>query len=118
AGDQGYVKPGTDVLGLLANNNTYIAGWLTANTNLNYSAASLSENGSWGQPSDWTTGKYSNLYQEGSIAQLKMGNGMTQFDNRYYTYDPNLLFLQPPWFPTLPNPYQVLVYRNLPNASS
>ena len=118
ADDQGYVKPGTDVLGLLANNNTYISGWLPANANINYSAASLSENGSWGQPSGESNGEYSNMYQEGSIAQLQMGNGMEMFDNRYYNYDPNLQFLQPPWFPTLPNPYQVLVYRNLPNASS
>jgi hypothetical protein len=57
------------------------------------------------------------MYHEGSIAQLQMGNGMQMFDTRYYNYDPNLLYLQPPWFPTLPNPYQVRLYRNLPNSS-
>jgi hypothetical protein len=117
ADDSGYVTPGTDVLGLLANNNFYIASWMPANTNLNWSAASLAENGSWGQPSGITAGYYGTMYHEGSIAQLQMGNGMTQFDTRYYNYDPNLLYLQPPWFPTLPNNYQVLLYRDLPNAS-
>ncbi len=117
ADDSGYVTPGVDVLGLLANNNFYIASWMPANTNLNWSAASLAENGSWGQPSGITSGYYGTMYHEGSIAQLQMGNGMTQFDTRYYNYDPNLLYLQPPWFPTLPNNYQVLLYRDLPNAS-
>ena len=117
ADDSGYVTPGVDVLGLLANNNFYIASWLPANSNLNWSAASLAENGSWGQPSGITAGYLGTMYHEGSIAQLQMGNGMTQFDYRYYNYDPNLLYLQPPWFPTLPNNYQVLLYRDLPNAS-
>ena len=111
ADDTGYVTPGVDVLGLLANNNFYIASWLPANSNLNWSAASLAENGSWGQPSGITTGYLGTMYHEGSIAQLQMGNGMTQFDTRYYNYDPNLQYLQPPWFPTLPNNYQVLLYR-------
>ncbi len=117
ADDTGYVTPGVDVLGLLANNNFYIASWLPANSNLNWSAASLAENGSWGQPSGITAGHLGTMYHEGSIAQLKMGNGMTQFDTRYYNYDPNLQYLQPPWFPTLPNNYQVLLYRDLPNTS-
>jgi hypothetical protein len=117
ADDTGYVTPGVDVLGLLANNNFYIASWLPANSNLNWSAASLAENGSWGQPSGITAGYLGIMYHEGSIAQLKMGNGMTQFDTRYYNYDPNLQYLQPPWFPTLPNAYQVLLYRDLPNTS-
>ena len=117
ADDTGYVTPGVDVLGLLANNNFYIASWLPANSNLNWSAASLAENGSWGQPSGITAGYLGTMYHEGSIAQLQMGNGMTQFDTRYYNYDPNLQYLQPPWFPTLPNNYQVLLYRDLPNAS-
>lgn len=115
--DIGYVTPGTDVLGLLANNNFYIASWLPTNSNLNWSGASLAENGSWGQPSGVSSGKFGTMWHEGSIAQLQMGNGMEMFDNRYYNYDPNLQFLQPPWFPTLPNPYQVLLYRTLPNAS-
>jgi hypothetical protein len=115
--DEGYVTPGVDVLGLLANNNFYIASWLPANSNLNWSAASLAENGSWGQPSGITAGYLGTMYHEGSIAQLQMGNGMTQFDFRYYNYDPNLQYLQPPWFPTLPNNYQVLLYRDLPNTS-
>ena len=99
ADDTGYVTPGVDVLGLLANNNFYIASWLPANSNLNWSAASLAENGSWGQPSGITAGYLGTMYHEGSIAQLQMGNGMTQFDYRYYNYDPNLQYLQPPVVP-------------------
>ncbi|HST13872.1 MAG TPA: hypothetical protein VLJ44_03345 [Gaiellaceae bacterium] len=117
ADDSGYVTPGQDVLGLLANNNFYIASWIPSNSSLNWSGASLAENGSWGQPSGVPNGKFDTMYHEGSIAQLQMGNGMQMFDTRYYNYDPNLLYLQPPWYPTLPNPYQVLLYRNLPNAS-
>jgi len=115
--DLGYVTPGSDVLGLLANNNFYIASWIPNGSDLNWSGATLAENGAWGQPSGISNGKFGTMYHEGSIAQLQMGNGMQMFTTRYYNYDPNLQFLQPPWFPTLPNPYQVLLYRNLPNTS-
>jgi hypothetical protein len=117
ADDVGYVTPGTDVLGLMANTNFYISSWIPVGSDLNWSAASLAENGSWGQPSGVSNGRFGTMYHEGSIAQLQMGNGMQMFDTRYYNYDPNLLYLQPPWFPTLPNPYQVRLYRNLPNSS-
>jgi hypothetical protein len=39
------------------------------------------------------------------------------FATRHYNYDATLLYLQPPWFPTLPQAYTILLYRNLPNGS-
>jgi hypothetical protein len=42
---------------------------------------------------------------------------MDMFANRSYNYDATLLYLQPPWFPTLPQAYTILLYRNLQNGS-
>lgn len=117
AGNLGYVTPGQDVLGLLAQNNTYIASWQPAGSSMNWSAASLSENGSWGQPSGATNDKFVTMTHNGSLANKLMGNGMTQFTNRYYNFDQNLLTLQPPWFPTLPKPYKIISYQTLPDGT-
>ena len=35
------------------------------------------------------------------------------FAFRTYNYDPNLLWLLPPWFPTVDKPYTVLLQREL-----
>jgi hypothetical protein len=35
------------------------------------------------------------------------------FSDRNYNYDNNLLFLPPPYFPTLPNAFTILVQRQI-----
>ena len=34
---------------------------------------------------------------------------------RVYNYDANLLYLPPPWFPTFPNSYTTLLFRQVPS---
>jgi hypothetical protein len=56
-----------------------------------------------------------NIY--GSSALYGNSNGpilMTNaFGHRNYNYDNNLLFLPPPYFPTLPNAFTILVQREI-----
>ena len=38
---------------------------------------------------------------------------MSMFRTRVYQYDDSLLYLQPPWFPTVEDAYTVLLQREL-----
>ena len=51
----------------------------------------------------------------GSTATAQ-GGQMSMFDTRNYNYDDSLLYLQPPWFPTIGDAYTVLLFRELPGA--
>jgi hypothetical protein len=42
------------------------------------------------------------------------GGCMSSYDKRNYNYDKTLLYLPPPWFPTIDTPYKVLLFRELP----
>jgi hypothetical protein len=46
------------------------------------------------------------------------GGSMGMFQTRVYQYDDSLLYLQPPWFPTMDGAYTVLLRRELPSDSS
>jgi hypothetical protein len=48
----------------------------------------------------------------GSTA-TKNGGSMAMFDYRNYNYDQSLLYLQPPWFPTVEDAYTVILSREL-----
>ncbi len=114
--DIGYVTPGTDVLGLMAQNNVWVADW-TGNS-LNWSAATLAENGYWSEPrSGVSNNSHSGTMTFSGSTATALGGAMSMFANRSYNYDPHLTFLQPPWFPTLQSAYTILVYRDLPNSS-
>ena len=41
------------------------------------------------------------------------GGSMSMFNTRVYNYDTNLLWLTPPWFPTVDKPYTVLMQREI-----
>jgi hypothetical protein len=43
-----------------------------------------------------------------------LGGGMTMFQQRTYQYDDTLLYLQPPWFPTVDGAFTILLQRELP----
>jgi Tfp pilus assembly protein PilX len=120
--DIGYSSSGTDVLGLMAQNNVLIASWV--GSSLTWRAAALAENGCWSEPqpgcdgqSTPSDGSHSGTMTFTGSSATYSGGAMSMFSNRSYNYDTTLAYLQPPWFPTLPQAYTILLYRNLPNGS-
>ena len=114
--DIGYVSNGTNVLGLMAKNNVYVAEW--APTNLTWRAAVLAENGQRSQsPDACHSGCHGGTMTFSGSTASYLSPYMDMFATRHYNYDATLLYLQPPWFPTLPQAYTTLLYRNLPNGS-
>jgi hypothetical protein len=102
-------QPGTDVLGLIARNDMIVAKW--APHNLNWRAAIISQTGrrrSWD-----SSGSHGTMNFTGSQA-TNLSPYMDMFDVRNYNYDPNLLFLQPPYFPVLEEAYTILFFREVP----
>jgi len=142
-GNTSYVTDGVDVLGLEATNNIIIPQWAiyaAANGNITVYSAQFALNGSFeADPDDcsWTGGTNPSGHStcdsssqncnnstticlmtiNGSSALYGNSNGpilMTNaFGHRNYNYDSNLLFLPPPYFPTLPNAFTILVQREL-----
>ena len=45
--------------------------------------------------------------------KMPFEGGFTQFDDRVYAYDVNLLFLPPPWFPAIDDNYEVNFFREV-----
>jgi len=114
--DVGYVSNGTNVLGLMAKNNVYVAEW--APTNITWRGAVLAENGQRSQsPDACHNGCHGGTMTFSGSTASYLSPYMDMFANRHYNYDATLAYLQPPWFPTLPQAYTVLLYRNLPNGS-
>jgi hypothetical protein len=120
--DVGYVSSGTDVLGLMAQNNVIVASWV--GNSLTWRAAALAENGCWSEPqpgcdgqSTPADGSHSGTMTFTGSSATYAGGAMSMFATRSYNYDTTLAYLQPPWFPTLPQAYTVLLYRNVPNGS-
>lgn len=103
------VTPGTDVLGLVAKNNLYGAKY--APYNLTWRAAVLAQSGTWrGWVSD---GSHGTMTHTGS-STTNLGGDWTMFQTRVYSYDETLLYLPPPWFPTIEDAYTVSLFRELP----
>jgi Tfp pilus assembly protein PilX len=103
------VTPGTDVIGLNAQNDLIIAQY-TPN-NLTWNASVLAQTGTWHTYS--SDGSHSTMTFTGSSTTAD-GGDMTMFDTRSYGYDDNLKFLQPPWFPSLVKPWTTTLFRELP----
>jgi type II secretory pathway pseudopilin PulG len=113
--DIGYVTSGSDVLGLMAKNNVWVASWV--GSSLTWRGAALAENGYWSQPLSACNGCHNGTMTFTGSSATYSGGAMSMFDNRSYNYDSTLQYLQPPWFPTLPQAYTILLYRNLPNGA-
>jgi Tfp pilus assembly protein PilX len=113
--DIGYVNSGSDVLGLMAKNNVWVASWV--GNSLTWRAAALAENGYWSQPTSACSGCHTGTMTFTGSSATYSGGAMSMFVTRSYNYDSTLLYLQPPWYPTLPQAYTVVLYRNLPNGS-
>jgi hypothetical protein len=110
-----YVNQATDVLGVIGQNNVWVASWV--GNNLTWRAAALAENGVWSQPSGVTSGSHNGTMTFYGSTATYNGGAMDMFDYRSYNYDANLQYLQPPWFPTIQQAYTILLYRSLSNSS-
>ncbi len=103
-----YELAGNDVLGLIAQGSIYMAKWATNDLTLN--AAVIAKSGSYQSwVSDFSHGTFTHV---GAVA-TNLGGFMTMFNTRNYLYDPNLLFLQPPYYPVVGDAYVVQNYREL-----
>jgi Tfp pilus assembly protein PilX len=106
AADISYVSPGDDVLGLVAKDDMFVAQWVP--TNLNWRAGTLAQSGVW---RSWTNdGSHGTMTFTGSTATAE-GGSMSLFKTRIYQYDDTLLYLPPPWFPTIGDAYTYLLFR-------
>ncbi len=107
-----YLLGGTDVLGLVAQNDVIVAQYVP--TNLTWWAACIAETGQFTSYSQ--DGSHGTMTFNGGVATNK-GGAMSMFATRFYNYDPNLLYRSPPWFPTVGDAYTVLMEREIPAAS-
>jgi Tfp pilus assembly protein PilX len=115
-----YVQGGDDVLGLEAKNYTYVPHW--APNDLTWYSATLSQSGQWesentdGWSSSCNGGSGSgckgtlNFYGSTTAGQ---GGQMGGYSQRIYNYDSNLLYLPPPWFPTIQPSWEFTSFRQL-----
>jgi hypothetical protein len=103
-----YVQTGDDVLGLVAANDMIVAEW--APTDLSWRAATIAQSGIW---RSWSNaGSHGTMTFTGSTA-TNQGGYMSMFRTRVYQYDDSLLYLQPPWFPTVEDAYTIVLQREL-----
>lgn len=109
-----YATPGSDVLGLVADQNVIIACWEPEN-NLNWTAATISLNGIWasdpGVDGSCSMNKSSMTFT-GSTATYG-GGSMGGFSSRTYNYDPTLRYLPPPDYPQIPSSFKILYERQI-----
>jgi hypothetical protein len=116
-----YAQPGDDVLGLVASHSIIVPQW--APTNLSWRAATIAQSGTFrsygfdGQLNQAETefvgnGARTSMTFTGSTATYG-GGSMGLFQTRTYQYDSTLLYLPPPWFPTLQDAYTIVLSREL-----
>ena len=117
-GNTTYNANGTDVLGLEAQGTIYVAEWATTpGATLNLWAAELALNGPFEADPQYNSGASGTMNFNGSTAVYGGSSGAVIFTNmfstRNYNYDNNLLFVQPPYWPTLGNAFVILVQREV-----
>jgi len=116
-----YAQPGDDVLGLVASHSLIVPQW--APSTMSWRAATISQSGtfrSYGvdgqagltEPDYVGNGRLSSMTFTGSTATYG-GGSMGLFQTRTYQYDTSLLYLPPPWFPTLQDAYTIVLSREL-----
>jgi hypothetical protein len=120
-GNLTYAQPGDDVLGLVASHSIIVPQWTP--TNLSWRAATIAQSGTFrsygfdGQLNQPETefvgnGARTSMTFTGSTATYG-GGSMGLFQTRTYQYDSTLLYLPPPWFPTLQDAYTIVLSREL-----
>jgi len=102
---------GTDVLGLVAYNDVWIADY--SQDPLTWSAALLAQTNTWHTTSGAPN---KNLMTFTGSAATAKGGGFN-FDTRNYDYDDTLQFLQPPWFPVLDDFLVISLFREVPSGA-
>lgn len=128
-GNVTYNQNGTDVLGVEATGTVYIAQWAEdANGNITIYSAQFGLNGPYTADPNCGSGNNptnchavcsngakcimtiygSTAVYGGSSGAILMTN---MFNTRSYNYDPNLMFVQPPFWPTLGNAFTILTQR-------
>jgi hypothetical protein len=121
-----YAQSGDDVLGLVASHSVLVPQW--APSTMNWRAATLAQSGTFrsygfdgqtgqSEPEYVGNGARSSMTFTGSTATYG-GGSMGLFQTRVYQYDPTLLYLPPPWFPTLQDAYTIVLSRELTATAS
>jgi hypothetical protein len=121
-----YFQSGDDVLGLVASHSVIVPQW--APSTMSWRAATIAQSGtfrSYGWDPQTNTneadyvgnGRLSSMTFTGSTATYG-GGSMALFATRTYQYDTSLLYLPPPWFPTLQDAYTIILSRELAPTTS
>ncbi len=116
-----YAQDGDDVLGLVASHSILVPQWVP-NT-LSWRAATIAQSGTFrsygydsqlkqSEPNYIGDGKRTLMTFTGSTATYG-GGSMSLFNTRVYQYDSSLLYLPPPWFPTLQDAYTIVLSREV-----
>jgi hypothetical protein len=103
-----YETVGDDVLGLAAKQDIVVAKW--SPNDINWRAATLALSGTW-RSYDGCMCKGKAVFTGSEISNTT--GYMSMFTVREYWYDDSMLYLPPPWFPTLPGSYTILLFREL-----
>jgi hypothetical protein len=108
-----YQSSTNSVLGLVAKNDMVVAYW--SPSTLTWSAATTTQSGQWTDTCGefgYKCGSHTSMTFNGSTA-TDQGGSMSMFNSRTYNYDSTLLWLDPPWYPTIQDPYTILFQREL-----
>jgi len=111
-----YATPGSDVLGLVAQQNVIIACWELEN-NLSWTAATIALNGAWESDPTYDAScnnmNKNNMTFTGSTATY-LGGSMGGFNGSHtYNYDPTLRYLPPPDYPEIPSAFKIMYQRQI-----
>jgi hypothetical protein len=120
-GNLSYAQDGDDVLGLVASHSVIVAQWVP--TTLTWRAATIAQSGSWrsygfdpqtgsNEPDYVGNFRLTAMTFTGSTATYG-GGSMSLFNSRVYQYDQTLVYLPPPWFPTVQDAYTVVLAREV-----
>ncbi len=116
-----YAQAGDDVLGLVASHSVIVPQWAPAT--MSWRAATIAQSGTFrsygfdgqlgtSEPDYIGNGRLTSMTFTGSTATYG-GGSMGLFATRTYQYDTSLLYLPPPWFPTLQDAYTIVLSREL-----
>jgi Tfp pilus assembly protein PilX len=120
-GNLSYFQSGDDVLGLVASHSVIVPQWVPAN--LTWRAAVIAQSGTFrsygSDPQTHTTepdyvgdGRLGTMTFTGATATYG-GGSMGLFGTRVYQYDSTLLYLPPPWFPTIQDAFTIVLAREV-----
>jgi hypothetical protein len=121
-----YLQSGDDVLGLVASHSVIVPQW--APSTMSWRAATIAQSGTFrsygwdpqtssNEPDYVGNSRLTSMTFTGSTATYG-GGSMALFATRTYQYDTSLLYLPPPWFPTLQDAYTIILSRELAPTSS